>query len=364
MSVIAVVKEGNSVVFGTDSRFVSEDRARIVSDSVEKIHEIAADTFIATSGYAPVCDFQNAKATELGRNTQDIRTLSEALAQASRPTLEQVAAVLAKDIGLHPLIRATIDGEVVLHGAVLVGRSRGELGYIYARSRCVGGRVVTQLEEYFGAARKITITSASDSDCLARFRHDTRLFSDPPVSVVSAILNRQKLDSSAIGGPSQIVQLDSTGSHWIRRLPAATRRATCLEGIATITAAISMTAPTIVVSGTGGAFTVNIDDTNGVLVTSSSGTSVSLANGYVQVSYLSNTASVNATTTGASVGVSGPGHLAEFTASSGGCTAYLDQSPLGSLSASNGSLAVSDGTGGFTAGKLYFREGGAWVLVV
>ncbi len=42
----------------------------------------------------------------------------------------------------------------------------------------------------------------------------------------------------------------------------------------------------------------------------------------------------------------------------------LTPGPLGSFSAANGTLAVSDGTGGYTAGSLYFRKGGAWVLIV
>ena len=89
MSSIVVLKESDSVVLGTDSRYVTADRRCIVSDSVEKIQEIALETFLATSGYSPVCDFQNAKACELGQSTQDIRTLSVALAQASKPILEE-----------------------------------------------------------------------------------------------------------------------------------------------------------------------------------------------------------------------------------------------------------------------------------
>ena len=41
MSAIVVVKEGSTVIVGTDSRFVSADRTRIVTDAAEKIQEIA-----------------------------------------------------------------------------------------------------------------------------------------------------------------------------------------------------------------------------------------------------------------------------------------------------------------------------------
>ena len=36
MSVIVVVKERDSIVLGTDSRYVTGDKSRVVSDSVEK----------------------------------------------------------------------------------------------------------------------------------------------------------------------------------------------------------------------------------------------------------------------------------------------------------------------------------------
>jgi hypothetical protein len=268
MSAICVVKEGESIVLGTDSRYVTADRKSVVSDSVEKIQEICADTFLATSGYSSVCDYQNAKACELGRSTQDIRDLSLALAETSRPILEEVAATLATGIELHPDIAAAALGEAVLHGAVLVGHSRGELGYVYMESRCAGGRVETRIEEYFGTARGMIITSASDSRYLARFRDDWRLFSDPPVTVVLGVIEKMKASSGAIGGQTQIVRLDSTGSHWIRRLPAELRMSACLRGIGTITAAISMTSPTLTITGTG--FTINIDSTNGFKITDGS----------------------------------------------------------------------------------------------
>lgn len=269
MSAIAVLKEAGTIVLGTDSRFVTGDRKSTVSDSVEKITEISAETFLATSGYSIICDFQNAKACELSRATQDIRTLSGMLAEASKPILEELVAALAKNTQLHPLIASAIAGEVVLHGAVLVGRSCGELGYVYMQSRCADGRVQTELREYFGAARKIAITSATDGDCLQRFRDDGRLWTDPPISVVNAILDTLKRASSAIGGPTQIVRLNSTGARWVSRLPEAIRQAACPNGLGTITAAIELTSPTLVI--TGGNFTMNVDSTHALLLTTTGG---------------------------------------------------------------------------------------------
>ncbi len=204
------------------------------------------------------------------------------LAEASKPVLEELAATLATGVHLHPDIASAVCGNVVLHGAVLVGRNaRGELGYVYMESRVRGGRIDTQIHEHFGASREITITSATDSD-FTRFLQDWRLFSDPPVSVVSSILDRLKKASSAIGGPTQILRLDSTGPRWISRLPVCRapepvrparnggpekmelvdviRPVACLEGISTIAAAVTMTSPTLVITGSG--FTVNIDSTN------------------------------------------------------------------------------------------------------
>ncbi len=361
MSVIVVLKESNSIVLGTDSRYVTPDKARAVSDSIEKIQEIAADTFLATSGYSLVCNFQNAKAGELCQSTQDIRTLSRMLAEASKPILEEVAAALAKNVHLHSTIATVIAGTGLLHGAVLAGRSCGELGYVYMESRLVDGRVETQIQECFAAPRNIHITSATDSNSLARLRTNWRFWSDPPVSVVNAIIDAEKAASSMIGGPTQIVKLDSDGSRWIRRLPAATRRATCPVGIGTINAAVTMTSPTLVISGVGGAFTVNIDDTNGVLVSSSGGDKVSLSAGNVQITNSGIGASVAVTSQ--YINVSTSAGQASLDARHGG-SLFLSATALASYSPSNGTLAVSDGTGGYTAGKLYFREGGAWVVVV
>jgi hypothetical protein len=269
MSAIVVIKESDTVVLGTDSRYVTPDKRGIVSDAVEKIQEIAVEAFLATSGYALVCDFQNAKAREVGESTQDIRTLSGILAEASKPILEEAAAALAQNVHLHPTIANVLAGKTVLHGAVLVGRSCGDLGYILMESRCAGGRIETQSQEYFGAQRKISITSATDSDHLACLRNDWRLFSDPPISVVSAALDALKKASSLIGGPTQIVRLDINGSRWISRLPAAIRQATCPKSIGTITAAISMTSPTLVITGSG--FRLNVDSSNAMLLTATSG---------------------------------------------------------------------------------------------
>ena len=52
MSLLIVLKEGDCIVLGSDSRFVSADRACIVTDAAEKIIEIAPDVFLSTSGYS------------------------------------------------------------------------------------------------------------------------------------------------------------------------------------------------------------------------------------------------------------------------------------------------------------------------
>lgn len=270
MSAIVVLKEHDIVVLGSDSRYVSPDKGCIVSDSVEKINEICPDTFLATSGYAPVCNFQNARACELSQSTQDIQTLAEMLAEASRPIMEEIAAALARNIDLHPSIASVIAGDTILHGAVLIGRSRGEMGYILMESRCAGGRVITQTQEYFGVPRQISITSATDTGSLARLRHDWRLWTDPPISVVNAVLDAEKEASNLVGGQNQIVKIDSAGSRWISRLPAAIRQAECPKGIGTITAAVTMTSPSLVITGSN--FVLNIDSVNTFLMKASVGT--------------------------------------------------------------------------------------------
>ena len=366
MSTIIVVKEGSELVMGTDSRYVSPDKTRIVSDSVEKIREIGPETFLATSGYAMACDFQNAKASELGQGTADIRQIASALERASRPVLDKLVGVLTAITHLHPQIAETVAGANTLHGAVLIGRSRGRLGYIVLESQCSGDHVVTKSSEYFGTPRQVYITSSAAAN-LTSFRSDWRIWTDPPICVVNRILDAQKGASNLIGGPPQIVLIDNNGAHWVRRLPRETRQATCPEtalAMATISAAITMTSPTLVISGAGGAFTVNIDDVNGVkVISSTTGYTVSLKDGSVKVTDASgNIGYMDAGTTD-NIGGGGHNYSARMMANSLYAGFYLTPVPLPSSGVPNGSLAISDGTGGYTAGHLYFRQGNAWVAI-
>jgi hypothetical protein len=96
MSAIVVLKEHDTLVLGTDSRFLKHDFSGVDSDQVRKIFDIAPGAFIATSGWKMACDFQPEKARELaGRlGTTDIKIIAEALERPrhGRPAVRDVGA--------------------------------------------------------------------------------------------------------------------------------------------------------------------------------------------------------------------------------------------------------------------------------
>src|ERR1035437_6035465 len=88
MSTLVVLKENNTLILGTDSRFMSGDFTSIASDATQKIFEIGPGTFIATSGRKMACDFQHERARELADELggpADIQAISAALKRESLP---------------------------------------------------------------------------------------------------------------------------------------------------------------------------------------------------------------------------------------------------------------------------------------
>ena len=249
MSTIICLKEGDTLVLGTDSRFMKHDYSGIASDEEQKIFGVAPETFLATSGRKMVCDFQVARARkiadELGAPT-DIQLIGEALKCESLSCLMELLELLKSQPD--EITRQAVTGEALLHGCVLVGRTAsGKLGFIAHSYRVQAGKVECEEEAYFGGRRQITYTVATPLQLgsAGQFAQDPATWTNPPVKVVRGILAGLKRSSPMIGGPDQIVRLDRTGAHWISCLPKA---AISLVGNlcpATITALISMQAPTI-----------------------------------------------------------------------------------------------------------------------
>ena len=90
MSTIIALKESETLILATDSRFMNADFGGIASDAGRKIFEIAPQVFLAPSGWTIVGDYQLAQARELVRTlgASDIRTMAHALASESIPCLE------------------------------------------------------------------------------------------------------------------------------------------------------------------------------------------------------------------------------------------------------------------------------------
>ncbi len=222
MSTLVVLKERNTLVLGTDSRFMKADDSGIASDSGVKVFDIAEQTFIAASGWMFGCDFERAKARELANKLAmpDIREIGAALRREFVPYLEDLAKTSTSVEGLHTYGGSAVCGNVPIHASVLVGRdARGELGYLTQEYTLrEGGRIAIELNEYFGDERRVW---ARPGEPVMPIAQDRRTWTDNPVEVVRRFLTTLKAANPRIGGPDQIIKLDSHGAHWITQLPAS-----------------------------------------------------------------------------------------------------------------------------------------------
>jgi hypothetical protein len=270
MSTIVCLKEKNTVVLGTDSRFMKHDFSGVASDAEQKIFGIAPETFIAPSGRKMACDFQHAKARELAEDmgTADIETIGAALKRESLPVLRR----LIKALRSIPEERArqAISGESLLHGCVLVGRNAaGQLGFVAHLYRVQGGKVACEVDAHFEDNRKIFFTSGVPPEnvmgLVGRLKEDLKIWTDRPVSAVQRILAEIKRSTVESGGLDQVVCLDRRGARWISRPPKAAIAPVDNLGSATINAAILLTAPSIDVAS--GSTRLQLDGTNYLLIT-------------------------------------------------------------------------------------------------
>jgi hypothetical protein len=264
MSIIVALKDGDVVVLATDSRFMNPDFTTIHSDNTPKIYEIGSDGFIATGGFTMACEFQQTRAPELARElgTADIEVIGEALARESLPVMRELVSLLSStvlsDPGRYENLRQKVSGESLLHACTLVGRNaQKDAGYLTYSFGVANGEVVYERVAYFGRARMVNVSAALpplELNLWAQRLQRQGVMECPPISAVRLILREAK--SALIGGPDQIAVVDAKGgAKWLDRPPAqneAVPEIKCADssiGSRTITAAISMTSPTI----TGGA---------------------------------------------------------------------------------------------------------------
>lgn len=282
MSSIVCLKENDTLLLGTDSRFMNLDFSGVASDAESKIFEVAPGTFLATSGRLRACRFQAYKAGELAKKmgTADIRIISDALIAESVTCLRALLEDLRPVQNVEPGIALAVSGAALLHGCVLVGRTAdGQLGLIAHRYWVSGGVVVCDPEEYYGPTRKIIATSGAPPDRLLAsfgFVQDPAIWTDPPESVVRRILRDMKATGLS-GGPDQLVCLGPDGARWISPPPVPQSPLVGNLLSATISATVSMISP--VISGgsiagsslviTNGTITIQINATNRIKITNS-----------------------------------------------------------------------------------------------
>jgi hypothetical protein len=232
MSIIIGLKDRDTVVLGTDSRYMNAECTEVHSDSVPKIYPIADIGFLAANGYKLACDFQQTRASEIARElgTRDIETIAEALARESMPVMQQLVASLHAAIssapGRYARMCEVVRGEALLHVATLIGHdSKGAAGYLTLSFRVVMGQIAHEKVAYFGRARQVQFSAADavgDSSLarmLQNLGNDRRARDWAPVAAVRAILRDAKSKSAMLGGPSQIAIVDAEGARFMERLP-------------------------------------------------------------------------------------------------------------------------------------------------
>ncbi|HWQ52093.1 MAG TPA: hypothetical protein VN442_00310 [Bryobacteraceae bacterium] len=222
MSTIVCLKDGRTLVLGTDSRVMTHDWSGVASDAMPKIIQVAPETFIATSGYVMACEFEHQKARELAGQlgTTDISVISEALERGSVAHLNKLAEIMpsVKDLNGSVGIDDVLSGKKLMHGCVLVGRiANGTLGYVTHEYRLRAGQVVNERGGYSAVERRIFSTTG---ELVRHLGQDPATWTDSPAQVVRRFLAALKQASPHIGGPDQIVQLDDSGAHWLSRPPA------------------------------------------------------------------------------------------------------------------------------------------------
>jgi len=263
---------------------MSADHSAIASDSEQKVFEIAPGALLATSGWKPVSDFQEARAREFARafNTTDVRLIAKALEEETARAIEVLCGVLLSLPSLHDKVIRALAGELMMHSCALAGRTAdGSLGYVTQAYKFKEGRAVCEYGEYFGSQRQIFVSSGEPAQALA---NDPTIWTGEPVWVVRHFLSTLKRVCPTIGGPDQIAVIDRCGTRWITTpqakssaLEALTSATAFFGGTATFAASVS--GPYVQVGSAGLVLADNFSSPNSTVTVNSSGVSISKPSG-------------------------------------------------------------------------------------
>ena len=222
MSIVTCWRESNTVILSADSRSMELDNSAVASDTETKLFVVAPDTFIALTGRVGVCEFQVDRARKIAADlkTTDIQVIARELGRASVPVLNILLRRLRTE---HDEVsRKAVSGVELIQGYTLVGRSAGKLGYVTQEYRAqTDGTVKYATKPYFDAPRKLSVRAGTPIELLTKISvelcNDPRSWSDPMDIVSMRFLETVKrgTPSNCIGGPWQVVKLDSAGTHWV-----------------------------------------------------------------------------------------------------------------------------------------------------
>jgi hypothetical protein len=309
MSTLIALKLDDSVILATDSRTMDNTIEHVVSDAQPKIHEISSGVFYGWNGAGMLALPQAQIATTLAKvsDMTDLRAFANKLDELSRESMEELVSVMRGLPSCGPQIR----GEIPFHVYALMGVSEGCPGYLWREFVLVNGEITVRETYGFKLAidQNFSLT-AFDVETIRDLIWKPETWAGGPIAGVERFVERMRERNPRVGGPTQLACIDRFGSRWIRRptakqgtisrgalMPASiSGNAGNITGIlsvgqigtgtlpvgvvysgtvqcsqlqaGTISAAISMTAPTLVISG--GSVTVNVDPANYVKVSNSS----------------------------------------------------------------------------------------------
>jgi hypothetical protein len=220
MSIVAVFKEADTLIFSTDSRAMVLDNSAVASDVEQKIFAIAPNTFFAASGRtgAGECQLERARKIAADLKTTDIQVIAREVARVSIPVLDILLDRLRKETD--ETSRKVVSGADIIQGFTLVGRSARKLGYVKCLFKAqADGTIKCTTEAYFEAKRKLTAQAGTPIEIFRKiateFANEPSNWTGPMDRASMRFLEAAKRETHSIGGPWQIVSMDSTGTHLV-----------------------------------------------------------------------------------------------------------------------------------------------------
>jgi hypothetical protein len=307
MSVLLGLRFGDSAILATDSRIIDNTGTYVLSDSEPKLAEIAPGAFYGWSGYRLLAGPQVETAESLARTAdmRDLRAFADRVDEASKPLTAQLLSTLAAIRDQNPTkYGEELAGTKPFHAYVLAGLSNGTPGFLAREYWFINGEVMHRETDGFSLPPGNDFAMyVTYGEALADVVPKPETWAQGPVAAVDGFVDIiRRAQPLAVGGPTQLVCVDKSGARWVHR-PAAPHPASldCVMSLSplatgkvrldcvmplshlatgilpvgviyagtlsasnitggTISAAVSMTAPSLAITSGGTTITLNATD--------------------------------------------------------------------------------------------------------